>query len=204
MKPVAETSKRDRSETEKRLVEVALAMMERDGVLGGLNLRKVAEAAGVNRGNIYHYFGTRRELLRAAINSQFKTLVRTLSAKRRGKPFIRRRLDAFRLSDSTKDSQLRALLILDGDEAVDPMPNYEHQLSELRQDVIEGAVHRHHDLESLQVVLSAVLRGYRIFRHPYARRLGISTSEPDERVTETLAGIFRHSAQDPKEAPPLR
>ena len=49
MKPVAETSKRDRSETEKRLVEVALAMMERDGVLGGLNLRKVAEAAGVNR-----------------------------------------------------------------------------------------------------------------------------------------------------------
>ena len=95
MKPVAETSKRDRSETEKRLVEVALAMMERDGVLGGLNLRKVAEAAGVNRGNIYHYFGTRRELLRAAINSQFKTLVRTLSAKRRGKPFIQRRLDAF-------------------------------------------------------------------------------------------------------------
>jgi len=200
MRPQPETPKRDRSETEKRLVEVALAMMERDGVLGGLNLRKVAEAAGVNRGNIYHYFGTRRELLRSAINSQFGTLVRTLSAKRQGKPFIQRRLDAFGLSDSTKDSQLRALLVLDGDKSVDPMPNFEHQLSELRQDVIEGAVHPHHDLEALQVVLSAVLRGYRIFRHPYARRLGISISELDERVTGTLAGVFRHLARDPKGA----
>jgi AcrR family transcriptional regulator len=201
MKPQPETAKRDRSETERRLVEVALAMMERDGVLGGLNLRKVAEAAGVNRGNIYHYFGTRRELLRSAINSQFRTLVRTLSAKRKGKPFIQRRLDAFGLSDSTKDSQLRALLVLDGDKSVDPMPNFEHQLSELRQDVIEGAVHPRHDLEALQVVLSAVLRGYRIFRHPYARRLGISTSQLDERVTATLAGVFRHLALDPNEAP---
>jgi AcrR family transcriptional regulator len=201
MRPEPENTKRDRSETERRLVEVALAMMERDGVLGGLNLRKVAEAAGVNRGNIYHYFGTRRELLRSAINSQFRTLVRTLSAKRKGKPFIQRRLDAFGLSDSTKDSQLRALLVLDGDEAVDPMPNFEHQLSELRQDVIEGAVHPHHDLEALQVVLSAVLRGYRVFRHPYARRLGISTSALDERVTATLAGVFRHLALDPNEAP---
>jgi len=200
MRPEPENTKRDRSETERRLVEVALAMMEQGGVLGGLNLRKVAEAAGVNRGNIYHYFGTRRELLRSAINSQFRTLVRTLSAKRKGKPFIQRRLEAFGLSDSTKDSQLRALLVLDGDEAVDPMPNYEHQLSELRQDVIDGAVHPHHDLEVLQVVLSAMLRGYRIFRHPYARRLGISTSELDERVTATLAGVFRHLALDPNEA----
>ena len=201
MRPEPENTKRDRSETDRRLVEVALAMMEQDGVLGGLNLRKVAEAAGVNRGNIYHYFGTRRELLRSAINSQFRTLVRTLSAKRKGKPFIQRRLEAFGLSDSTKDSQLRALLVLDGDEAVDPMPNYEHQLSELRQDVIDGAVHPHHDLDVLQVVLSAMLRGYRIFRHPYARRLGISTSQLDERVTATLAGVFRHLALDPNEAP---
>jgi AcrR family transcriptional regulator len=201
MRPEPENTKRDRSETERRLVEVALAMMEQDGVLGGLNLRKVAEAAGVNRGNIYHYFGTRRELLRSAINSQFRTLVRTLSAKRKGKSFIQRRLDAFGLSDSTKDSQLRALLVLDGDKSVDPMPNFEHQLSELRQDVIEGAVHPRHDLEALQVVLSAVLRGYRIFRHPYARRLGISTSQLDERVTATLAGVFRHLALDPNEAP---
>ena len=171
-------------------------------MLGGLNLRKVAEAA-VNRETSITTLVLDGSFS-AAINSQFKTLVRTLSAKRRGKPFIRRRLDAFRLSDSTKDSQLRALLILDGDEAVDPMPNYEHQLSELRQDVIEGAVHRHHDprVTSGRTVRRA--RGYRIFRHPYARRLGISTSELDERVTETLAGIFRHLAQDPKEAPPLR
>ena len=38
--------------------------IERDGVLAGLNLQEVADEAGVNRGLVYRYFGSRRELLR--------------------------------------------------------------------------------------------------------------------------------------------
>jgi AcrR family transcriptional regulator len=71
--------KRSRAETERRLIDVALELIRDNGVLAGLNLRQVAEGAGVNRGNIYHYFGSRQELLRAAINRQFEALVDTLT-----------------------------------------------------------------------------------------------------------------------------
>jgi len=39
--------------------------LNRDGVLAGLNLREVAAEAGINRGLGHHYFGSRRDLLRA-------------------------------------------------------------------------------------------------------------------------------------------
>ena len=78
-------------------------------MLGGLNLREVAEAAGVNRGNIYHYFGSRQELLRAAINRQFEGVVRSLSKARQHKSFIERRLEAFRLNEAN-DSSLQGII----------------------------------------------------------------------------------------------
>ena len=51
--------KRSRAETEQRLIDVALELIRTNGVLAGLNLREVAEVAGVNRGNIYHLKGKR-------------------------------------------------------------------------------------------------------------------------------------------------
>jgi AcrR family transcriptional regulator len=193
---VKSVAKRNRADTEQRLIDVALEMIQRNGVLGGLNLREVAEAAGVNRGNIYHYFGSRQELLRAAINRQFEGVVRSLSKARQHKSFIERRLEAFRLNEAN-DSLLRALLVLDGDKTVDPIPRLEEGLSELRQDVIDGQIHPKHDLEILQVVLSALLRGYRIFRMPYARRLGIKVTELDERVTKQVRFLLESLSHSP-------
>ena len=74
--------KRSRAETEQKLIEVALKLLRDKGILAGLNLREVADGAGVNRGNIYHYFGSRQELLRAAINRQFKFIVESLTKGR--------------------------------------------------------------------------------------------------------------------------
>lgn len=194
-------TKRSRADTEQRLIDVALEMIQENGVLRGLNLREVAEAAGVNRGNIYHYFGSRQELLRAAINRQFHGVLRSLSAARRSKNFVRRRLEAFRLNESSNDSKLRALLVLDGDNTVDPIPRFESQISELRQDVIDGEINAGHDLEALQVALSALLRGYRIFRVPYARRLGIRVTELDDRVTGIIGFWLEALSQPPKQKP---
>jgi hypothetical protein len=103
-------------------------------------------------------------------------------ADRRGVSFVERRLRTFRSTDKIQDSQLRALLVIDGDETVDPMPQYEAALSALRQDVIDGDIDRAHDLEALQVALSALSRGYRIFREPFATRIDIDVEELDERV----------------------
>jgi AcrR family transcriptional regulator len=181
--------KRSRAETERRLIDVALEQIRDKGVLAGLNLREVAEGAGVNRGNIYHYFGSRQELLRAAINRQFGAIVDSLSKGKVKTGFVARRLRSFRLNnsnDKNNDSMLRALLVLDGDDTVDPIPLFEGGLSQLRQDVIDGDIDRRHDLEALQVALSALVRGYRIFRLPYAKRVGVTPEVLDERVGKIL------------------
>jgi AcrR family transcriptional regulator len=199
--PQDKTSKprRSRADTEQKLIDVALDLIRDKGVLAGLNLREVAEGAGVNRGNIYHYFGSRQELLRAAINRQFGAIVNSLTKSKEQVGFVARRLRNFRsnLSNDTNDSMLRALLVLDGDDTVDPIPLYEGGLSKLRQDVIDGDIDRGHDLEALQVALSALLRGYRIFRLPYAKRLGVTPKELDERVGKIYRGWLESLANPP-------
>ena len=194
---MATKTKRNRAETEGRLIEVALDLIGRNGVLAGLNLREVADGAGVNRGNIYHYFGSRRELLRAAINHRFEAVVQSLQANVRGVSFIERRLRRFRSTDTIHDSQMRALLVIDGDDTVDPMPQYEAALSQLRQDVIDGDIDPDHDLEALQVALSSLYRGYRIFRKSYAKRIDVDASDLDDRVTTILRAWLEAMANPP-------
>lgn len=180
--------KRDRAATEQRLIESALELIRKNGVLAGLNLREVAAGAGVNRGNIYHYFGSRQELLRTAINRRFDAVLDRLLASKRDIPFVTRRLSSITGKDRINDSQLRALLILDGDDSVDPMPQFEAAVSRLRQDVIDGDIDRAHDLEALHATLTALSRGYRIFRAPIAKRMGISAKALDERVAKVVRG----------------
>ena len=98
---------RSRAETERRLIDVALEQIRDKGVLAGLNLREVAEGAGVNRGNIYHYFGSRQELLRAAINRQFGAIVDSLSKGKVKTGFVARRLRSFRLNNSNDKNQMK-------------------------------------------------------------------------------------------------
>jgi AcrR family transcriptional regulator len=196
--------RRSRADTEQKLIDVALDMIREKGVLTGLNLREVADGAGVNRGNIYHYFGSRQELLRAAINRQFDAIVDTFTRNQKPSRFVQRRVANFlkRGRTDTNDSQLRALLVLDGDQDVDPFPMYELGLSQLRQDVIDGDIDRGHDLEALQVALSALTRGYRIFRRPYAKRVGVAPRELDQRVSEILRTWLEAMAKPPSSSEP--
>ena len=195
--------RRGRAETEQKLIDVALDLIRQRGVLSGLNLKEVAEAAGVNRGNIYHYFGSRQELLRSAISQQFAAIVDSIKEAGPTSGFISRRLRNFlkHSQDNASDSQLRALLVLDGDPDVDPIPMYEAHLSQLRKDVIDGAIDKRHDLDALQVALSAFGRGYRIFRLPYAKRVGATPEELDQRVSRILASWLAAMAAPPSQAP---
>lgn len=194
--------RRSRVATEQRLIDVALELIRKNGILAGLNLREVAEGAGVNRGNIYHYFGSRQELLRAAINRRFEAVIDSIVASKRDVPFVARRLSGFRTKDTIDDSQLRALLVLDGDDSVDPMPRYEAAVSRLRQDVIDGDIHRDHDLEALHATLTALSRGYRIFRMPLAKRMGIGARELDARVSAIVQTWLEAMARPPAATSP--
>lgn len=189
---------RNRAETEQRLIDVAIDLIRQNGVLAGLNLREVAEGAGVNRGNIYHYFGSRRELLRAAIARRFETMAGILAARRNHPaPFVVRRLRAFQEKETINDSRMRALLVIDGDNDVDPMPRHEEMLSLLRQDVIDGNIDPAHDLQALQVALSALVRGYRIFHEQYAQRIDTDTDDLDERIAEIVRTWLEAMASPP-------
>lgn len=194
---VAMARARERTDVAQRLVEVAMELLARDGVLAGLNLREVADGAEVNRANIYHYFGSRRELLRAAIQSQFADFGTRVYERIRELPFVDRKMETFRLRDDMNASQLLALLAADGDTDLDPMPNFDNSISDLRRDVIDGYVHRDHDLEALQVAFSSLSHGYRIFRDAYAARVGVPADELDGRV----AAIVRAWLVPMSEAP---
>ncbi|MCB1685032.1 MAG: hypothetical protein KDI31_11110 [Pseudomonadales bacterium] len=125
-------------------------------------------------------------------------MARTLVAKNSQRaPFVERRLSAFQEKETINDSRLRALLVVDGDEDVDPIPRYEDQLSLLRQDVIDGNIHPAHDLPALQVALSALLRGYRIFHEQYARRIDTNADDLDARITEVVRLWLKAMAQPP-------
>ena len=123
--------------------------------------------------------------------------VESLLADRRGVSFVERRLQSFRQTDKIRDSELRALLVIDGDRTVDPMPRYELSLSALRQDVIDGDIDRAHDLEALQVALSALQRGYRIFRKPLAARINTNVKDLDKRVEVIVCTWLEAMAETP-------
>ena len=77
------------------------------------------------------------------------------------------------------------------------MPRYEEMLSRLRQDVIDGDIDRAHDLEALQVALSALIRGYRIFREPYAKRIDTDVDDLDKRVAAIVRTWLEAMAEPP-------
>ena len=76
----------NRPATEAALQRAALDLLGRNGVLAGLNLREVADEAGVNRGLVYHYFGSRRDLLRARAAVGRRAAPRRLHAGRSACP----------------------------------------------------------------------------------------------------------------------
>jgi hypothetical protein len=80
------------------------------------------------------------------------------------------------------------------------MPLFEPAIRELRQEVVSGDIDRGHDLEALQVAINALLRGYQIFRVPYAKRLGIKVSELDTRVTRIIRTWLEAMARPPANA----
>src|SRR5690606_37889256 len=79
----------DRAATEAVLEKAALELLDERGILAGLNLREVADRAGVNRGLVYHYFGGGRDLLRAALRSDVAARLREMGPGR-GRSFTAR------------------------------------------------------------------------------------------------------------------
>ena len=183
--------------TKRRLADAAVDLINQTGILAGLNLREVADAAGVNRGNVYHYFGSRQQLLRHALAAHWEAPLPGLTEVA-DRPLVERWLIGIR--DLSAPGAVRwtllALLAIDRDESVDVMPHLENSINSLTEDMARGDLHRDHDAEALHVALTSLHRGYAVFRDQFSQHLGVSPEELDDRVGVIL-GHWLEAMREP-------
>ncbi|MFB7717084.1 MULTISPECIES: TetR/AcrR family transcriptional regulator [unclassified Nocardia] len=173
--------KRDRARTESDLFDAVERLLERDGILAGLNLNEVAAEANVNRGQIYQLFGSRQELLRAALADRLAGLA-SQSPDHWNVPFAERRRRLMQASLSGKWMAFMAMLALDGDEQLSIFSEPDEMTAALQRDKAYGALPPDVDAEALHVLTAATVAGYAIFRRVVASDIGVPLAELDERV----------------------
>ncbi|MEU1210634.1 TetR/AcrR family transcriptional regulator [Nocardia sp. NPDC005825] len=196
--PKARRRRGTREETERELFGAVLRLLARDGVLAGITLREVAKEAGVNHGQIYQYFGSRQALVRAAISFLVEQQ-RPDPDTHWEMPFRERRRAMWQLAMRSSDViKLEALLALDGDEELHPLPELERTRKSLERDSASGALPASADGEVLHVLSTATLLGYGIFRESFARDLGIPVAELDARAAAAYDRVLAALEDAPK------
>lgn len=175
---------RDRSRTESDLLETTFEIFQRDGLFAGLNLQEVADRSGVNRGQIYQYFGDRRSLLRAAVAHRARSWA--AGARRHWDlPFAQRRRAMFRSAlENPVTTLVEALLAIDGDPDYHVLPEIERTKAALERDLVDGDLPRDSDALAMHAFMVAAYKGYLIFRQSLARDIGVPVEELDSRVLE--------------------
>ena len=193
----------DRAATEALLMDAALRLIERDGVLAGLSLQEVADEAGVNRGLIHHYFGNRRSLVRAALDARTKAGAAMAEKLQSMGPWERADWRfAVHAGDDISYSRMLLLLALDGDTDIEPIPFAEGMLETLEREKAEGKWHEDADVLAALVVYNLFTYSYDALRHAVARQLGLSLRTLDGRVQDTIVRMYQ--ALITEEPPPKR
>lgn len=175
----------DRAATEAALETAALSLLSHEGVLAGLNLQRVADEAGVNRGLVYHYFGSRRALLRAALARQVARRGREVTAARELPLRARMRAYVTTVVRHRSSVQIAALLTLDGDPAPWFMADTSETIARFARDRECGDLDPDFDdLPALNVAVVSLAYGYALFRPYFARALQTRVGDLDERFAE--------------------
>lgn len=194
-----------RAATEAALEEAAVALLRRDGVLAGLNLREVADEAGVNRGLVYHYFGSRGNLLRKALRRRGETGLQKLRALQPS-PFVERQLRFVQtLLDDPEPVMLRTLLLLDRTEHLTMMPLKGNTQARLREAVKTGELDPDLDRMALHAFLVTSVYGYVLYREAFAAELDVDIASLDADYVELykrIMGCLRPSGEERRSSDP--
>ena len=186
----------DRAASEAALEAAALALLKRNGVLAGLNLREVADEAGVNRGLVYHYFGSRQQLLRAALRRDVRARLEEILASG-GLPFNARIRQLVRtMLGQSEAVTLSTLLLLDAREKLPVAPLKDQWIGGFRKDMAEGKIAADTDIPALLALMTALSYGYVVFRQAMAEELELPATDLDYRVDEIfgkMLGVFEES-----------
>jgi AcrR family transcriptional regulator len=173
--------------TRERLMAAALAHLATHGVLGGLNLREIAEQVGVTPANIYHYFGSRRGLLRAALTRASEQLAPPV-AQLEGLSFEQRRLRLFDEITQRPELRLGALLALDADPDFAPLPFFARTAAQYQAQRGAGRLPADLDVIAAHLLTLAASIGVAIYRDAAARQLGV---DPELLTARTRAVLER-------------
>ncbi len=180
----------DRAASEAALETAALRLLQQNGVLSGLNLREVADEAGVNRGLVYHYFGSRQELLRSALRRNVKQRLAEVLASG-GLPFNARIRQLIRtMLGQQKAVNLSTLLLLDAQEKLPVAPLKDQWIEGFKRDIAEGKVDADTDLQALLALMTALSYGYVVFRQAVAEELNVPVTDLDYRVDEVFGKML--------------
>lgn len=179
-----------------RLERAALRLLERNGVLAGLNLREVAAEADAARGLVYHHFGSRRGLLRAALENAIGRR-RSAFVRRSKLPAPERLRDFFRRTvRDPSDVRLLTLLLLDGDEGVRALPFAVETTEAYQRDQEASRIADDLDAAAMQAGLISSVYGWALFRKSFASSLG---RRPEDLDADVLTMIERSWAPRPTE-----
>ena len=175
MDPAEGAGRRDEASggsTRERLMAAALAYLATHGVLGGLDLREIAEQVGVTPANIYHDFGSRRGLLRAALTQATEQLAPPI-ATMEGLPFDQRRLRMFDEVTQRPDRELAPLLALDADPDLAPLPFLKTTAAQYEAQREAGRLPADLDVIAAHLLTLAASIGVAIYRDAAARQHGV-------------------------------
>ena len=149
-------------------------------------MQDVSDEAQVNRALIYQYFGSRRDLLRAALKETQWEYAPSFQ-KDRLLPFGQRRIRVFKTTLRRRAIlNLKALLMLDGD--LDPgFVGLDIAQSDLSRDIETGELDEDADPDVMHGMTLAACYGYAIIRNTFAKELGITGKQLDKRATTVFA-----------------
>ncbi|MEU7788150.1 TetR family transcriptional regulator [Amycolatopsis sp. NPDC049159] len=166
-RPTRRTQEQRRAETERRVLDAAMALIARSGSRA-VTLAEVGEAAGYSRGIVYHHFGSRERLLEALLDETQRFDVPDYRGD--GLDHLARIVEAYLRNVVRRTPSARAFLQLWGEAiAADPVlaPLFARRDSDfrqlladvVRQGVADGSVRPDANPAAAAVLVVALVRG---------------------------------------------
>jgi AcrR family transcriptional regulator len=166
-RPARRTQEQRRAETERRVLDAAMALIARSGSRA-VTLAEVGEAAGYSRGIVYHHFGSRERLLEAVVDEAQRFDVPAYQGD--GLDYLVRIIEAYLRNVVRRTPSARAFLQLWGEAiAADPVlaplfarrdADFRQLLANVvRQGVADGSIRPDANPAAAAVLIVALVRG---------------------------------------------
>ncbi len=197
-RPARRTQEQRRAETERRVLDAAMALIARSGSRA-VTLAEVGEAAGYSRGIVYHHFGSRERLLEAVLDEAQRFDVPAYEGD--GLDHLVRIVEAYLRNVVRRTPAARAFLQLWGeaiaaDPALAPLfarrdADFRQLLADVvRQGVADGSVRSDANPAAAAVLVVALVRGtgLQLIAQPPVRGVPALIREATRSVRAAFAG----------------